>query len=77
MVFRQGMRLTVGGLAVGLIATLFLSQTLGAFLYGIEPHDPATLLTVSAVLILVSAAACLVPAHRATTVDPVTVLKVE
>ena len=42
-----------------------------------EPNDPATLLAVGGVLVLVSAGACLAPARRATAVDPVTVLKAE
>ena len=45
--------------------------------YGVEPHDPATLLMVGAVLVLVSAAACMAPARRATAIDPVSVLKAE
>jgi ABC-type lipoprotein release transport system permease subunit len=44
-------------------------------LYGVEPHDPATLLAASGTLAFVSALACLAPARRATAVDPVTVLK--
>ena len=77
MVFGRGMRLTMAGLATGMIGTLLLSRTLTNLLYGVEPNDPATLLLVGAVLVLVSAAACLVPAFRAISVDPVAVLKAE
>jgi ABC-type antimicrobial peptide transport system permease subunit len=77
MVFGRGMRLTMAGLATGMIGTLFLTRTLTNLLYGVEPNDPATLLLVGAVLVLVSAAACLVPAFRAISVDPVAVLKAE
>jgi predicted permease len=77
MVFRRGMRLTVAGLATGMLGTLFLNRALTGFLYGVEPNDPATLLTVVAVLMLVSAAACLIPACRAISVNPVAVLKAE
>ena len=77
MVFGQGMRLTMAGLAIGMIGALFLSRTLTSLLYGVEPNDPATLLLVGVVLVLVSAAACLIPALRAISVDPVTVLKAE
>ncbi len=77
MVLGQGMRVALAGLALGVIATLGLSQVLAGFLYDMEPNDPATLLMVGAVLVLVSAAACLGPARRATVVDPVTVLKAE
>ena len=60
-----------------MIATLFFTRALSGFLYGLETNDPTTLLTVGAVLVLVSAAACLAPACRATAVDPVRVLKAE
>ncbi len=46
-------------------------------MYRVELNDPAPLLMVGAVLIVVSDVACLVPARRATAVDPVTVLKAE
>jgi putative ABC transport system permease protein len=71
------MRLATAGLALGMTATFLSTQTLVGFLYEVEPNDPVTLLTASAALALVSAAACLVPACRATAVDPATVLKTE
>ncbi len=77
MVLGQGMRLSMSGLAVGMIAALFFTRVLTSFLYGVEPNDPATLLMVGGVLVLVSGAACLVPARTATAVDPVKVLKSE
>jgi predicted permease len=77
MVTGQGMRLTGAGLAVGLVATLALSRVLGSFLYDLEPYDPLTLAAVSAFLVLLSVVACLGPAHKATAVDPVTVLRAE
>ena len=77
MVLSQGMRLSMTGLVVGMIATLLSARVLAGFLYGVEPNDPATLLLVGAVLVFVSAAACLAPARRATAVNPVTVLKAE
>ena len=77
MVLGQGMRLSLAGLTVGMIAALLSTRVLAGFLYGVEPNDPATLLMVGAVLVLVSAGACLAPARRATAIDPVTVLKAE
>ncbi len=77
MVLGQGMRLSMAGLAVGMIAALFVTRLLASFLYGVEPNDPATLLMVGAVFVLVSAVACLAPARRATAVDPVRVLRAE
>jgi predicted permease len=77
MILGQGMRLSMAGLALGTVATLLSTRALTSYLYGVAPNDPATLLTVGTVLLLVSAAACLAPARRATAVDPVTVLKAE
>ena len=53
------------------------TRLLAGFLYGVEPNDPATLLMVAGVIVLVSAVACLLPASSATSVDPVRVLKAE
>ena len=77
MVLGRGLRLTMAGMAAGMTGALLLTRALTGLLYGIEPHDPVTLVLVGAVLVVVSAAACLVPAYRAISVDPVTVLKAE
>jgi putative ABC transport system permease protein len=77
LVLGRGLGLSLTGLIVGLLATVALSRTLRGFLYGVEPHDPTTLIGAAAVLVLVSVAACVVPAGRATVVDPVAVLKAE
>ncbi len=77
MVLGQGMRISMAGLVAGVFAALLFTRLLRGFLYGVEPHDPVTLLAVGAVLVLVSGAACLAPARRATAVDPVTVLRAE
>jgi predicted permease len=77
MVLGQGMLVTGVGLALGLSGTLALSRVLASFLYDVRPYDPPTLLVVALVLTLVAAAACLSPARRATTVDPVRVLGAE
>ena len=77
MVLGQGMRIAIGGLALGIAGALATTRVLERFLYEVEPSDPWTLITVSAVLLLVSAGACLVPARRATSVDPVRVLRAE
>ena len=77
MVTGQGMRLSLSGLALGLVATVALSRVLASFLYDLEPFDPLTLGVVAMVFVGVSAIACLGPARRATSVDPVTVLNAE
>lgn len=77
LVVRQGMVITGGGLALGLAATPLTTRVLSAFLFEVAPNDPLTLAGVVAVLLAVSVLACLVPARRATTVDPAEVLRAE
>lgn len=62
------------GLLLGLVASWLLSRTLRGLLYGVAPADPAALLLGSGAMLTVAVAAALVPALRATRVDPVTVL---
>jgi predicted permease len=75
MVLRQGMRLVLLGLAIGVAGAFALSRLFSSLLYETTPSDPPTYLAVAAVLGLVAAVACFVPARRATTVDPMVVLR--
>jgi macrolide transport system ATP-binding/permease protein len=77
IVLRQGMALTLAGLAVGLAAALALARLLASLLYGVSPGDPATYILVALVLACVALVACLVPARRATKVDPMEALRYE
>ena len=77
MVLAQILRLTATGLAVGFVASLGLTRFLSALLYGVTPHDPATLAAAGAFLAGAAALAALVPARRATRVDPVVALRHE
>ncbi len=77
LVVYQGLRMVLGGLAVGLIASLYANRLLSGFLFGIDPNDPLTLASVCALLLAVAVVACLLPARRATAVDPVEVLRAE
>jgi ABC-type antimicrobial peptide transport system permease subunit len=77
MVLSQGLRVAMSGLVLGLVAAIALSRVLAAFLYEMRPYDPATLLAVAALHTAVSAVACLAPARRATTVEPMRVLGAE
>jgi predicted permease len=65
------------GLAVGLAGAYGLSQSLESLLFEIEPTDPITFGAVAVLLLVTSAAAAIVPARRATRVDPVTALRSE
>lgn len=77
MVLRQGLAPAAAGLALGLTGTLLLTRYLQAMLFGVGPTDPATLTGTVVLLGVVALAACLVPAWRATRVDPVTALRAE
>jgi putative ABC transport system permease protein len=77
MVLRQGVHLSVLGLAIGLGASLALTRLLSSQLYGVSATDPATFTVLAAVVLAVSALASLVPAWRATRIDPMVALRQE
>ena len=76
MVLRQGITLVLVGLAIGTGGAIVLTRLLSTLLFGVEPTDALTFLTVSMVLVAVAATACLVPARRAASVDPMMALRV-
>jgi putative ABC transport system permease protein len=75
LVLRQGLLLALAGLAVGLAGAAWLTRFLGTLLFGVHPVDPVTFLGVAAVLGTVAAAACYLPARRATRADPIAALR--
>ena len=75
LVVGQSMAIAGGGLAVGLIASYWLTAALQKFLYGVTPHDPVSFAAVAALLLAVSVLASIVPARRAARVDPVHVMR--
>jgi len=75
MVLRQGLVLVGIGLVLGTVGAWSLSHLMGSVLYGVPPNDGPTFAAVVAVLLLVAAGACLLPARRATAVSPVTALR--
>ena len=77
LVVLQGMKPTLAGIAIGLIAALGLGRIVSSMIYGVSSRDLVTFLTVTMLLILVSFAASLIPAIRATRVDPLAVLRDE
>ncbi len=76
-VLAHGLAPAAAGLAVGLGLFAGLARFLTGFIYGVEVLDGPTLVTVSALTLLVAAAACVWPARRATRVDPMAVLRYE
>ena len=80
MVVVQGLSLALAGLVIGVTAALVLTRLLSSFshlLYGVGASDPATLVSVSAVLIGVAILASYLPARRAMRVDPMVALRYE
>jgi len=77
LVVRQGMMMTVIGLVLGLAGAFALSRVLTGMLYGVSATDPLTFTGVSIVLLVVALLACLIPARRATHVDPIIALRTE
>jgi predicted permease len=76
-VLRQGLSLAAAGLCLGLLAAFASTRLIGRFLYGIGPLDTFTFLVTSAALAAVAILATLIPARRATAVDPLTALRAE
>jgi putative ABC transport system permease protein len=74
---KQGLRLTLAGLALGLVGSLVVTRALQSLLFGVGVAEPVTMLSVSAILVAVATFATYVPAARATRVDPGRVLREE
>ena len=77
MVIRQGAKLALVGVCVGIGGALVLTRFLSSMLYGIKPADPLTLVGVSLILAAVALLASYIPAQRTTKVDPMVVLRYE
>jgi predicted permease len=80
MVVGQGVTMACAGLVVGVVGSLVLARLLSSFtqlLYGVGAHDPLTLISISAGLILLVVMACYMPARRAMKVDPMVALRYE
>jgi predicted permease len=77
MVLRRSLVVTAIGIVVGVLAAAFFTRFMGTMLYGVEPLDPVTFLTVIIALSAVAALAAYVPARRASRVDPLTALQYE
>jgi len=77
LVLRQGMLLTIAGLGIGLVAALVATRLMGSLLFAVRPADPLALGGAALMLMLVALLAILVPAGRATRVDPAVTLRYE
>ncbi|MFI5230493.1 MAG: ADOP family duplicated permease [Gemmatimonadales bacterium] len=77
MVLRQGMSLAVVGVVVGLVGAALLTRLAVSLLFGVKPADPTVFAIVSGFMLAVAAAASLIPARRATHVDPLVALRAD
>ncbi|MGH9868106.1 MAG: ABC transporter permease [Candidatus Polarisedimenticolia bacterium] len=77
LVLAEGLKLSLVGMAAGLLTGLALTRALRSMLFGVSPADPPTYLGLCALVLAVTLAASYAPAHRAATVDPMTALRQE
>jgi len=77
LVLGQGMRLALAGVAVGAAGALALTRVISGLLFGVSAFDPITFVAMAALLVAVTAAACIIPGMRATKVDPLVALRYE
>jgi putative ABC transport system permease protein len=77
LVLRQGLTLSLLGIAAGVCVSLAATRVLAGLLYGVAPTDPATFVAVALALVTVALAACFIPARRAMKVDPMVALRYE
>jgi putative ABC transport system permease protein len=77
VVVRDGLRLTVFGLGIGLVLAVVLAHLAASTLYGVGPFDPVTLGAVAGLFLAVAGLASLIPAERASRTDPIHVMRAE
>jgi putative ABC transport system permease protein len=77
LVLREGLTIGVIGLSVGVAAAAALAEVLSSLVFGVSVHDPATYALVTGVLLAIAGVACVVPAVRASRVDPMIALRLD
>ncbi len=77
LVLASGAKLALAGCAIGLLAAVAVSRLLGSFLFEVSPLDPLVLVLAAILVLLLALAACLLPARRAASVDPMQALRTE
>jgi putative ABC transport system permease protein len=77
MVLGRGLKLVLVGIAAGAVAALAVTRVMMSFLFNVSAYDPVTFIAVAGIFVMVALAACLIPARRATNVDPMVALHYE
>jgi len=77
LVLTNGVRLTLIGVAIGLLGAYLVTRAITSVLYGVSAKDPLTFVFISLLLVAVALLACFVPARRATKVNPLIALRYE
>jgi ABC-type antimicrobial peptide transport system permease subunit len=75
LVMVRGVALTIGGVALGVVAAFELTRLMGYLLYRVSPRDPVSFASAFVVIVVAALAACVVPAWRATRTDPIVALR--
>jgi putative ABC transport system permease protein len=77
LIVGEGLRLTAVGIALGVAGSVGVGRLLTSLLFGVGPGDPRTFAVTAAMLVMVGVVACVIPARRATRVDPMVALRAE
>jgi ABC-type antimicrobial peptide transport system permease subunit len=77
MIFGQGALQLTAGLVIGLALALLIGQPMSVILFDVQPRDPTIFIGVALTLLVTGLLACLIPARRATRVDPLTALRAQ
>jgi putative ABC transport system permease protein len=77
MVLSESLRIVLAGIALGLLVAFLVMRSLETLLYGVRAYDPFTFIVVPLLLLAAAIAGSLLPARRATRVDPMVVLRTE
>ena len=77
LILRESLQLILFGIAIGVAAALGLTRMLASMLYAVSSTDPLIFLSVTALLVVIALAACLIPARRAMRIDPMVALRHE
>jgi len=77
LILWRGAKLALIGVVIGIASALGLTRLMSTLLFGVSPYDPVTLASVSVLLVTVAFLACLIPARRAASTDPMQALRTE